>query len=280
MGRMRMLGKRVFVTGGAGGIGRAIALRLAEEGASIAVADRDVAGGVRTVELLASKGHTAAEFYELDVTDEDGWARAADAVLSRFRGIDTLINNAGRYLVRSLVETSVADWDQIMDVNAKGAFLGMRTFAPIIAAGGGGSIVNMSSTTALGGILGRTAYSASKAAVRVMSQSVAVEYAPARVRVNAVFPGFVRTAIADQGARAAGRSIEEIGWEVTPLGRIGEVEDVANLCLFLASDEAGHITGAEFVADGGLTAGPNDPRHIDPLTGKPVTPVFPIGGAS
>jgi NAD(P)-dependent dehydrogenase (short-subunit alcohol dehydrogenase family) len=277
---MRMLGKSVFVTGGGGGIGRAVALRMAREGAAVAVADVDLDAGRSTLAQLAAEGCRAAEFYELDVTDEQQWARAAEAATTRFGRIDTLVNNAGRYLVRSLVETSVDDWDLIMDVNAKGAFLGMRTFAPVIAAGGGGSIVNMSSTTALAGILGRTAYSASKAAVRVMSQSVAVEFAPAKVRVNAVFPGFVRTAIADHGARAAGRPIEEICWEVTPLGKICEVEDVANLCLFLASDEAGHITGAEFVVDGGLTAGPNDPRHINPLTGKPVAPPFKIGDAS
>jgi NAD(P)-dependent dehydrogenase (short-subunit alcohol dehydrogenase family) len=139
-----------------------------------------------------------------------------------------------------------------MNVNAKGVFLGLRTFAPIIAAGGGGSIVNMSSTTALSGILDRTAYSASKAAVRVMSRCVAVEYASVGVRVNAVFPGFVRTAIADQGAEAAGKPV----------------------------DEARHITGAEFVVDGGLTAGPNDPKHLSPLTGQPVPPPFTTGGTS
>jgi NAD(P)-dependent dehydrogenase (short-subunit alcohol dehydrogenase family) len=275
-----MLGKTVFVTGGAGGIGRATALRLAEEGAAIAVADRDAEGGRETVGLLAARGCDAAEFYELDVTDEEQWRRAADAALARFGRVDTLVNNAGRYLIRALTDTTVADWDLIMNVNAKGVFLGLRTFAPIIAAGGGGSIVNMSSTTALSGILDRTAYSASKAAVRVMSQSVAVEYAPVGVRVNAVFPGFVRTAIADQGAEAAGRPIEEIGWDVTPLGRIGEVDDVASTILFLASDEARHITGAEFVVDGGLTAGPNDPKHLSPLTGQPVPPPFTTGGTS
>jgi NAD(P)-dependent dehydrogenase (short-subunit alcohol dehydrogenase family) len=269
---MRMLGKSVFVTGGAGGIGRAVALRMAEEGAAVAVADRDADGGRQTVDLLAAKGHEAAEFYQLDVTDDRQWGRAADAALARFGRIDVLVNNAGLYLIRSLADTTVADWDLIMNVNAKGVFLGMRTLAPVIAAGGGGSIVNMSSTTALSGILGRTAYSASKAAVRVMSQSVAVEYAAAQVRVNAVFPGFIRTAIADQGAEAAGRPIDEIGWDVTPLGRIGEVEDVASMCLFLASDEARHVTGAEFVVDGGLTAGPNDPRHVNPLTGQQVPP--------
>jgi NAD(P)-dependent dehydrogenase (short-subunit alcohol dehydrogenase family) len=275
-----MPGKTAFVTGGAGGIGRAAALRLAEEGAAVAVADRDTERGRETVELLAAKGHDAAEFYELDVTDEEHWKRAADAALARFGRIDTLVNNAGRYLIRALTDTTVADWDLIMNVNAKGVFLGLRTFAPIIAAGGGGSIVNMSSTTALSGILDRTAYSASKAAVRVMSRCVAVEYASVGVRVNAVFPGFVRTAIADQGAEAAGKPIEEIGWDVTPLGRIGEVDDVASTVLFLASDEARHITGAEFVVDGGLTAGPNDPKHLSPLTGQPVPPPFTTGGTS
>ncbi|HWD03953.1 MAG TPA: glucose 1-dehydrogenase [Amycolatopsis sp.] len=275
-----MTGKKVIVTGGASGIGRATAARMAEEGAVVAVADRDADGGRETVEMLVAKGCVNAVFCELDVTDEQQWARTAATVTERFGGIDVLVNNAGRYLIRALADTSSADWDQIMAVNAKGAFLGMRTFAPIMGTNGGGSIVNISSTTALTGIVGRVAYSASKAAVRVMSQSVAMEYAPLQVRVNAVFPGFVRTAIADMGAEAAGRPIDEIGWDVTPLGRIAEVEDVAGTCLFLASDEARHITGAEFVVDGGLTAGPNDPAHLDPLTGRPVAHSIATGGAS
>jgi NAD(P)-dependent dehydrogenase (short-subunit alcohol dehydrogenase family) len=264
---MRLSGKVVFVTGAASGIGRATALRCGEEGAAVAVTDRDASRGRETVELLRKKGGDAA-FFSLDATSEQQWADVAGGVLRRFHRIDALVNNAGVYRIRSLIDTTVEDWNLMMDVNAKGVFLGMRAVAPIMGEAGGGAIVNMSSTTALTGIAGRTAYAATKAAVRVMTKCVAVEYAPVQVRVNSVHPGFVRTGIAEYGARVAGKSVDDLGRMVTPLGRIAEVEDVANMCLFLASDEARHITGAEFVVDGGLTAGPDSPSHVSPLAGR------------
>lgn len=257
---MRVKGKVVFVTGAGSGIGRAISLRMAQEGATVAVTDRDVdAGAAVAAEIIASGGR--AYFHALDVTSETAWASAVEASVAVAGVPDVLVNNAGVYIIRALVDTSVADWDLMMDVNAKSCFLGMRTIAPLMAGRGGGSIVNMSSTNALTGIAGRMAYAASKAAVRIMSKSIAIEFATDQVRVNSVYPGFVRTGIAEYGAQVAGRSIDDLGRMVSPLGRIAEVDDVANMVLFLASDEARHITGAEFVVDGGLTASPNSPTH-------------------
>lgn len=257
---MRVAEKVVFVTGAASGIGRAISLRMAQEGAMVIVTDRDAQAGSAVAAEIVERG-ARAYFIHLDVTSEIAWEKAVKECIAVAAIPDILINNAGVYLIRPLVDTTVADWNLMMDVNAKSCFLGMRTIAPLMAEKGGGSIVNMASTNALTGIACRMAYAASKAAVRIMSQSIAIEFATDQVRVNSVYPGFVRTGIAEYGAQVAGRSIEDLGRMVSPLGRIAEVEDVANMVLFLASDEARHVTGAEFVVDGGLTASPNSPTH-------------------
>jgi NAD(P)-dependent dehydrogenase (short-subunit alcohol dehydrogenase family) len=256
---MRMQGKVVLVTGAASGIGRAISLRLASEGAKVVATDRNAEGGADVVAWIKQGGGEAC-FLELDTASEKQWTEVATHAVELYGTPNVLINNAGVYLIRPLASTTLEDWDRMMNVNAKGVFLGMRTIAPLMAAAGGGSIVNMSSTNALTGIAGRTAYSASKAAVRIMSKTVAIEYAFDQVRVNSVYPGFVRTGIAEYGAKVAGASVDDLGKMVSPLGRIAEPEDVANMVLFLSSDESRHITGAEFVVDGGLTASPNSPR--------------------
>jgi NAD(P)-dependent dehydrogenase (short-subunit alcohol dehydrogenase family) len=261
---MRLSNKVAVVTGAASGIGRAISLRLAAEGATVIATDLNADGGAGVIDEIRSKGGTGA-FRTLDTTSEEQWREVAAWTVDQYRTPDILVNNAGVYLIRPLAQTTVEDWDRMMNVNAKGVFLGMRAFAPLMAKAHGGAIVNMSSTNALSGIAGRTAYSASKAAVRIMSRTVAIEYAYDQVRVNAVFPGFVRTAIAEYGAQKAGATVDDLGRLVSPLGRIAEPEDVANIVLFLASDEARHITGAEFVVDGGLTASPNSPAHVSAL---------------
>jgi NAD(P)-dependent dehydrogenase (short-subunit alcohol dehydrogenase family) len=261
---MRLSNKVAVITGAASGIGRAISLRLAAEGATVIATDLNAEGGTGVIEKIRSNGGKAA-FRALDTTSEEQWHDVAAWTVEQHGTPDILVNNAGVYLIRPLAHTTVDEWDLMMNVNAKGVFLGMRAFAPLMAAKRRGSIVNMSSTNALTGIAGRSAYAASKAAVRIMSRTIAIEYAFDQVRVNAVFPGFVRTAIAEYGAKKAGATVDDLGRMVSPLGRIAEPEDVANTVLFLASDEARHITGAEFVVDGGLTASPNSPTHISAL---------------
>jgi len=242
---MRVRGKVAVVTGAASGIGRAVAKRLAAEGARVIATDVDNQAGQQAA------SEDGLDFRQLDTTSEGGWERLVD----EFGHIDVLVNNAGVYLIRPLAETTVSDWDRVMDVNAKGVFLGMRAIAPRMAEAGGGSIINLSSTTALTGIAGRTVYGASKGAVRIMTKDVAMEFAREQVRVNSIHPGYVQTQMAEYGARVAGTTVTELGEKGVPLGRLADVEDVASCVLYLASDEARYITGAELVVDGGATAG-------------------------
>lgn len=247
---MRVHHKIAVVTGSGSGIGRAIALCLAREGAEVVVADINASAGHETLDLITAKGGRA-RFIALDTTSEADWKRLVET----FPRIDVLVNNAGVYFVAPLPDIMAEDWDRVMTVNGKGVFLGMRAVAPLMAAAGGGSIVNMSSTTGLTGIAGRTVYGASKAAVRIMTKDVAMEFAYEQVRVNSVHPGFIRTQMAEEGARKAGMTTEELGRSQVPMGRLGDVDDVATAVLFLSSDDSCYITGAEIVVDGGTTAG-------------------------
>jgi NAD(P)-dependent dehydrogenase (short-subunit alcohol dehydrogenase family) len=227
---------------------------LAEEGASVVVTDISEERGNETVEQIAGKGGKAL-FLRHDVTREEDWIQAVSRTREEYGGLDVMLNNAGLYVIKSLVETTVEDWNNLMAVNVTGVFLGMKHAAPAMAERGGGSIINLSSVAALTGVAGHTLYGASKGAVRTMTKDVAMEYASAQVRVNSLHPGYINTGMAEYGAQAANSTIEELGRQMYPLGRIGEPEDVANTVLFLASDESKYTTGAEFVIDGGATSG-------------------------
>lgn len=250
----RVEGKVAIVTGGGAGIGRSSGLRLAEEGARVIVTDISEERGRETVEEIERRGGEGL-FIAHDVAREDHWHSVVEEARERFGGVDVLLNNAGIYLIKPLVETTLEDWNNLMAVNVTGVFLGMRECAPVMAERGGGSIINLSSVAGLLGVAGHTLYGASKGAVRIMTKDVAMEYARAQVRVNSVHPGYINTGMAEYGAEVAGTTIEELGTSLYPLGRIGDPEDVANLVLFLASDESKYITGAELVVDGGGSAG-------------------------
>lgn len=250
----RVEGKVALVTGGGSGIGKASSLRLAEEGARVVVTDISEERGNGTVEEIKGNGGEGL-FLLHDVTKESQWESVVKETREALGGLDILLNNAGIYLIKPLAETTVEEWDNLMAVNVTGVFLGMKHVAPAMAEAGGGSIINLSSVTGLTGVAGRTLYGASKGAVRVMTKDVAMEYARARVRVNSVHPGYVNTGMAEYGASMDGTTVEELGARLSPMGRIGEPEDVANMVLFLASDESKYVTGAEFVVDGGMTAG-------------------------
>lgn len=254
MSTPQLSGQTAIVTGGATGIGRAISLRLAAEGATVVVCDIDDDGARQTA--LAAYGD-ATQHSHLDVSDEAAWERVIDAVVTEHGALNILINNAGLPYRRALPDSSFSDWQQLMTVNAGGMFLGMKHGTRAIAAAGGGAIVNVSSAAALVGVAAMASYSASKGAIRAMSRVAAVEFATAGVRVNSVYPTSVRTAMVESDARDTGISVPEFvtaAAALSPLGRIAEPEDVADAVLFLASAESRFITGAELVVDGGATS--------------------------
>jgi 3(or 17)beta-hydroxysteroid dehydrogenase len=250
----RLEGKRAFVTGGAAGLGLAMARAFVAEGARVAIADRAGEAGRQE----AAKLGAAALFVTLDVGDEAAWPRALDQAAGALGGLDTLVNNAGVGPVGNIEKTSLAEWRRVFAVNVEGVFLGCRAGIPRLRASGGGSIVNLSSIAGIIGTPTLAAYGASKAAVRQLTKSVALHCAHRKdnIRCNSIHPAFIATAMVggivdaarDPAAARAGLEAQ------IPLGRLGEAEEVAALAVYLASDESRFVTGAEFVIDGGLTA--------------------------
>ena len=184
-----------------------------------------------------------------DVASEDEWASVVETIVARHRRLDILVNNAGIFRTVGLIETSLEMWQQMMDINQTGVFLGMRTAAPAMQANGSGSIINISSIAGMKSAAVAHAYSASKWAVRGMTKSAAVELAPSGVRVNSVHPGIIDTNMLEEFG-AMRDSIEAR----IPLGRVATAEEVGELVLFLASDDSSYCTGHEFVIDGAMTS--------------------------
>jgi 3alpha(or 20beta)-hydroxysteroid dehydrogenase len=245
----RLEGKVAIITGAAGGIGLASARRFAAEGALLALTDADAEGAQRAADELgpaaSARGH--------DVTSETAWAEVVEWVLARHGRIDVLMNNAGVFLAAALADTSLADFQRVLEVNVTGVFLGMRAVAPSMTAQRAGSIINVSSLAGLRGGPYLTAYAASKWAVRGMTKVVAKELAQAGVRVNSIHPGQIDTAM---NARQRERTPELIDRliKTIPLGRIGSPEEVAHAVVYLASEESVYVTGSELVVDGGAAA--------------------------
>ena len=249
---MRVAGKVALISGGAGGIGAATAKLLASEGAAVVIADLLEDEGRATEALIAESGGKAL-FVNLDVTSEESWKNAVQAAVSSFGKLDILVNNAGVSHRAGVEETSSEAWDKVMDVNVKGVFLGTKAAIPEMRkAGGGGSIINISSIYGLVGSATSSAYHASKGAVRIFNKSTAIQYASENIRANSVHPGFV-----DSPMTRAHHDVPNIHEERVakmPLGRMGQPEDIAAGILYLASDESSFVTGAELVIDGGMTA--------------------------
>lgn len=249
---MRLQGKVALVTGGAHGMGESEARLFAREGAIVVIGDvNDTAG--RQVEAAIAAAGGQALFVRLDVTNEHDWQEIVNTSVSRFGKLDILVNNAGISGSADADLLSISAWDQIMAINSKGVFLGMKYAVPAMQKAGGGSIVNISS---ISGFVGQDythmAYNASKGAVRIMTKTAALQFARDNIRVNSVHPGIMPPMSSSRGTADPERRRQMIA--MVPMGREGRREEVAYAVLFLASDEASYITGTEIVVDGGYLA--------------------------
>jgi NAD(P)-dependent dehydrogenase (short-subunit alcohol dehydrogenase family) len=254
----RFEGKVVLITGAAGGIGRAAAVRFATEGARLGLVDR-VREGLHETLAAVEKAGGAGLIVEADVTRSADVARYAAAVAERWGGVDCFFNNAGILgEVRALVDYPEEIFDRVLAVNVKGVWLGLKTVAPLLRARGGGVIVNTASIAGLRGSRNLVAYTASKHAVVGLTRTAALELAPDHIRVNAVCPSPIDTAMVralEEGARPANRAAfhERLAGTI-PLRRYGQPEEVAALVAFLCSADAGYLTGGIYTVDGGSMA--------------------------
>jgi NAD(P)-dependent dehydrogenase (short-subunit alcohol dehydrogenase family) len=254
---MRLAGRVALITGAGSGIGRATALLFAREGSRVAVVDVDEAGGRETVRAIQDEGGVAM-WARADVTVPEDAKRAADAVAAWHGRLDILFNNAGISHVGVLHEVPEAEWDRVIAVNVRGVYLMAKYAVPHMLARGQGCIINMSSGAALFGLERRAAYSASKGAVLALTRAMAVDYAPHRIRVNALCPGTVYTPFVERYLQTAyadpAAALERLK-ERQLAGRLGRPEEIAAAALYLASDDAEFVTGAPFIIDGGMTGG-------------------------
>ena len=249
---MRLEGKTALITGGAQGLGAAIASRFAEEGAVVFIGDLKAETGAETVAAIKNRGGRAF-FVTLDVTSEQSWADAMAAAIKETGKLDVLVNNAVINIREPIEEMKVENLDAMLAVNVKGPFLGCKHAIPVLRRAGGGSIINMSSICGLIGHRYTTeAYTVTKGALTLLTKTVAVRYAKDNIRCNSLHPSTVDTPLIQELFKTPGRREERIG-EV-PLGRLATAGYVANAALFLASDEAAFINGAAFPVDGGTTA--------------------------
>ncbi len=248
-------GKVAIVKGGSRGIGRAIAQKLCNEGATVIIGDIMDANLVEPDET----GKPSLSYMRLDVSDADSVKEVMQQVKNRFGRLDILVNNAGIMFERLMEDTSEEDWDRMMDINVKGVFLCSKYAVGLMRNSGGGAIVNLGSIEGIVNNPEHTAYAASKGAVHAMTRAIAVdEGTRSRVRCNTVCPGWINTELNEayfdqlKNPEEGKKAIDKLH----PVGRMGTPEDVANMVCWLASDEAGFVTGQQFVVDGGRTARP------------------------
>lgn len=254
----RVKGKTCIITGAALGIGRACALRLADEGAQLALFDVLDADGSALLAELHARG-VSAQYWHVDVANEKSVQMAIDAAAERFGGVHVLVNNAGiAGINKPTHEVTEEEWDRVQAVNVKGVFFCTKHAIAHLRRAGGGSIINMSSIYGLVGAPDLPPYHASKGAVSLMSKTDALIYAADKIRVNSVHPGFIWTPLVerhlhDSGAQDIDAARRDVG-QLHPLGHMGEPDDIAWGVVYLASDESKFMTGAQLVIDGGYTA--------------------------
>jgi 3(or 17)beta-hydroxysteroid dehydrogenase len=248
----RLAGKVALISGGASGIGLATARRFAASGASVVIADIDAAAAA-----LVENEHEALSYARLDVTDDASWRAVMDEVLRRFGRLDVLVNSAGISVKGDIETITDEEWHRVQAVNVDGVFFGCRHGVRAMKSHGG-SIVNLSSVFGMVGNAELVAYNASKGAVRLLTKSVALHCARKRYRIrcNSVHPGYIATPMVERSVAAARDpdTVSAYMLAVTPLGRMGKPEEIADLLVYLASDESAYVTGSEFVIDGGITA--------------------------
>jgi len=247
----RLKGKVALISGGARGQGAAEARLFAGEGAKVVIGDVLDAEAAKTAQEINSKsGARAAAAVHLDVTRAADWRAAVDTCTREFGGLDILVNNAGIAYMGGVEDTTEEGWDSVINVNQKGVWLGMKFAVPAMRQRGGGSIINISSIYGIIGSPGSAAYHASKGAVRLLTKAAAAQYAGEKIRVNSVHPGVILTPMVDTAPREQLQPIIDMA----PMKRAAQPEEVGWCVVFLASDEASFVTGAELVVDGGFTA--------------------------
>lgn len=246
----RLDGKSALISGGASGLGEAQAILYAREGASVLIGDVQAEKGESVVAAITSEGGKAA-FIHLDVTDADNWDKAVADVVARFGKLTTLVNNAGIFHPGGIVDETREGWDRMIAINQTAVFLGMKAATPALLATGNAAIVNISSLYGLIGSPNAISYHASKAAVRIMGKAGALEFAKQGIRVNTIFPGQIKTPILGDITPEQDAAIKAS----IPMGVVGDPMDIAYASLYLASDEAKYVSGAELWVDGAWYAG-------------------------
>lgn len=247
----RLTNKVAIITGAGSGMGREEALLFAKEGATIVATDINeaaVQAVVKEVEANGGKGLA----YAHNVASEEDWIKVVEDVISKYGKIDILVNNAGISFPVQLLESTVDQWNKVMNINVSSVFLGMKHVVPQMKNNKGGSIVNISSIAGLTGSSGAGAYTASKGAVRMLSKAAAVDFGKDNIRVNSVHPGFIETPMSKEFVND--EKMNKFFMSQTALPRVGLAVEVAEAVLFLASDEASYITGVELPVDGGVVA--------------------------
>ena len=254
--RGRLDAKVAIVTGGASGLGLAAAERFASEAAVVLVADRDATNARRVADAIVGGGEARAA--EVEITDPDSVDYMVASVIEEFGRVDVLLACAGIPGEGNAMVLSVSDWNRVISINLTGVWLSIRSVLPFMTERGGGSIIAMASLAGLTGVANSPAYSAAKGGVVALARQVAFDFAPRGVRVNSICPGTIRTPLVEEAFRRRNPDDPEAAIAkravTVPLGRLGLPADVANVALFLASDESAWITGASYVVDGGISA--------------------------
>jgi NAD(P)-dependent dehydrogenase (short-subunit alcohol dehydrogenase family) len=253
---MRLEGKVAIVTGSASGLGRAIAVLFAQEGAKVVGADINVAGGQETAAMIAEAGGESV-FVEADVTQAAACKRMVEAAVEEYGGVDVLVNNAGVEIRGGVLTLTEEEWDQMLAVDLKAIYLCSREAIPEMLKAGGGSIVNIASVLSFDVIPERAAYCAAKAGAIHLSKSIALDYGPQGIRCNALAPGAFHTALLEQSMIDSGdyEGTKEVLKNKSVFGRMGRLEELAQAAVFLASDESSFVTGSVLNCDGGWFLG-------------------------